>query len=325
MMRLTRRPLCQRAIHPYKARRYRNGLLRCALSLILTIALLLPTLTASARSSAGSTDTATVNAQSSTLVASILELPKNLLRVIIGNNQSDGMPAPEKPEPEKIAPSRPPSKAKREAKAVHLELNPAGEVVMERGETMIMTAIPLDAEENAVHGLVAEWTSDRPEVVSITTEGEALAVGLGDATLSAQAGQKIDFLKVTVIASTGKFGDNKQSDSVPATAAAARQHRPVKFLNAVWSPADREAARPRLSRLRSSSSARPRFVRAAMPLRQDNYDDPLPDSQSETLYQPTNEIGAPPGRTEMGAPVSFSPPPAQKHRAALISPSPFRS
>ena len=77
------------------------------------------------------------------------------------------------------------SKEEHEAKVAGLRLKPAGETVLESGQPMIFSAIPVDSGGNAEHGLEAEWESSDKRVVRIGKSGEAVAERPGTATLVA--------------------------------------------------------------------------------------------------------------------------------------------
>src|SRR5712692_3368018 len=91
-----------------------------------------------------------------------------------GNGQNPGMPA-EPPRSASDTGHPPHTKAERESKVSKLEINTRGDVPLQVGQRMLLSAIPLDANGNAIHGLAAEWESSNPQVVSVTNRGEAVA------------------------------------------------------------------------------------------------------------------------------------------------------
>jgi hypothetical protein len=92
--------------------------------------------------------------------------------------------------PPGITPRAPRSKVQREAKVAKLEVNVKGDLTLEVGQSATLMAIPFDADGNPVHGLMAEWQSTIPQLVSITKEGRVTAVAPGSALVTATAGQK---------------------------------------------------------------------------------------------------------------------------------------
>ena len=71
-------------------------------------------------------------------------------------------------------------------------------VIGEADVTLTATVKP----ENATDPTVT-WTSDKPAVATVNANGTVHAVAAGEATITAQAGDKTATCKVTVIADTG--------------------------------------------------------------------------------------------------------------------------
>src|SRR5690348_6243906 len=58
-----------------------------------------------------------------------------------------------------VRPSPAPSKAERETKVAKLELNVAADVELKSRQRLQLSAIPVDADGNAIQGLTALWES----------------------------------------------------------------------------------------------------------------------------------------------------------------------
>lgn len=144
--------------------------------------------------------------------------------------------APERPLPERIAPEQPPTKAERATRVARLETNARGRLELEVGQLTMLVATPLDAEGNAVHGLVAEWQSSDPQVVWVTPDGEAEARQPGVARLTAV----LDHHRVTVPVQVAP----RRAAQPQTEPQSARQRRlpndaaGVRFINARSSPGD---------------------------------------------------------------------------------------
>lgn len=198
-----------------------------------------------------------------------------------------------------IKPPRPESKTEREQRAVRLEINPQGDVVLQAGQPLVFTAIPVDQEGAPVHGLQAEWESGNHLVVAIKKTGQATAGKPGRANLTARAGRLRETIQVTVVAGE-RFGGIK-----PDSDRAGRRSGSVS-----------QPALPRRQSLKSARVARLHHSpplgtsMAPVPLRPPG-DDPLPDSETSSLYKASNAVGSPLGMTIDGAPT--------KGAAALVT------
>src|SRR6185295_582651 len=174
-----------------------------------------------------------------------------------------------------MRPSPAPTRAEREAKVAKLELNIAAEVELKSRQRLQLSAIPVDADGNAIQGLVARWESSAKDVVFVRQNGEVVGAKPGVATLKASAGSRQATVRVRVVEGTKEpFGGKKRFDSKrsPGTVAQNRSRR-------------QKRAHP----------AR------AVPFIRDPNDDPLPDNETSSLYQPSNLIGTPPGKKKPGA------------------------
>ncbi len=144
---------------------------------------------------------------------------------------------------------------------------------------MLLSAIPLDSDGNAIHGLFVTWeTSDR-SVVWVNKGGMMTAGNVGKAYITARAGQKKRDLKVTVVA--GAANSNGSQTSSPDVGRAIRTGiRPGadSVSRSGWSGRGGSVERTRLH------AHRTRLVAPAMP--QSGRD---PDS----LYTANNAVGTP--------------------------------
>jgi RHS repeat-associated protein len=138
-------------------------------------------------------------------------------------------------------------------------------------------AIPLDRDGNPVHGQTVEWSTSDNQIVFISKGGRGIAAHPGAATLTARAGNKQESVRVNVY-ETGRESSTGISLSDK-----------------------RAVSRRSLARLGKEKQA---FAHAPMPV---GPNDPLPDGETNSLYEPRNDVGNPEGRTEAGA---MSPSPA---------------
>jgi len=176
-----------------------------------------------------------------------------------------------------VRPSPAPTKSEREARVAKLELNVAPEIELKSRQRLQLSAIPLDAEGNAIQGLTAHWESSAKDVIFVRKNGEVLAGKPGVATLKATAGSKQATIHVRVVEGTKEpFGGKKRIDS----------KRGVQ---------QQALAKDRSRRQRRAHTA------SVAPFMRDPNDDPLPDNETSSLYQPNNLIGTPPGKKKPGA------------------------
>jgi len=209
-----------------------------------------------------------------------------------------------------IKPRAAESKAEREGRAASLELSPRGDVVLQSRQPMIFTAIPVDREETPIHGLQAEWESSDKQVIFVKKSGQAIAGKPGRATLTARAGRLTGTIRVTVIEGTSeRFGGKKKQNSTRSVRGRAQNSvQPgapnVPAQNRVLAgkrhhPSSVETAKATNAGNAVGTSTAAMFP-PAMPLRDPN-EDPLPDNETSSLYQTSNVVGSPPGRTRPGA------------------------
>src|SRR6266545_446330 len=122
---------------------------------------------------------------------------------------------------------RPPTKAELETRVAKLELNTPGELELKEGQQVKLAAIPLDSNGNAIHGLAAEWESNNSGVVSISKNGEMVAVLAGQAVATVRAGTKTSVIRVTVVQRIARLNESpkKEQKSNRMVDAPARQSR----------------------------------------------------------------------------------------------------
>jgi RHS repeat-associated protein len=198
-----------------------------------------------------------------------------------------------------VRPVPPQSKEEREARVASLELNPANEITLQSRQPLMFTAIPLDAEGNTVHGLRPMWRSSDRDVVFIKKSGEAVAGKPGKAILLARVGNQQASVRVTVVeGSKEPYGGKKRVDS---TRSAPEQGAASNRNNGALA---RETRRKRAHARKFAGTP------GVMPFIRDPNDDPLPDNETSSLYQPNNLIGTPPGKKKAGAMTAASAVPA---------------
>lgn len=188
--------------------------------------------------------------------------------LIAYKGQERGMPSRSQAAPSRTAPKKPSTKAEREARVAKLEINSTGNSEIEVGERALFMAIPLDENGSPIHGLVATWESDNPEVITIEKNGEALAGRAGTANLKATAGNKRETVKVSVI--------EKAISSIAASAMTQQTQASTG--------------------MRAHAN---KLLASMLPQNQ------LPETEyRESLYSPQNMIGEVPGKTTPGASVA---------------------
>lgn len=184
-----------------------------------------------------------------------------------------------------VRPLPEPAKQELELRVASVELNPSNEVSLKSRQHSQFTAIPLDSEGQTVHGLPPTWQSSDTQVISIRPTGEAIAGNPGQARITARIGNKQASVKITVLeGAVEKFGGKKKHDSVRQSKELASRYD-INF-------------RDKTKRNHAQSLGKSLGV---MPFMRDPNDDPLPDNETSSLYQPNNLIGPPPGKKKPGA------------------------
>ena len=174
-------------------------------------------------------------------------------------------------EPAREEPRSPLTKEEKEVRVARLKLNFADDSWVASKQRFAAGAVPLDENGNAIHGLTAEWTTSDKQVVFVTKDGRAIAGRPGTARLIARAGSKQESVKINV------YDDGRTTR--PATAGSKRYSKREVLLA-------RKQKRQAL------------FAHSPSPIPPD---DRLPDSETDTLYEPRNDVGKPEGRTEAAA------------------------
>lgn len=213
--------------------------------------------------------------------------------------QSRGMPsAPVNRPGDKPLP--PPSRLDREARVASIQINTQEAVVLQSREPMLFAGIPTDSEGGTIQGLRSEWESSDRQVVFISKTGQALAGKPGTAILTAKAGRLRRSVRVTVIEGSKTFGQKKRENSRRKPKQIARNTTPPVSAKISGKPG---LKRQHVSAIGHSVKAGVTGGRAplpTLPLRDPNVD-PLPDDETYSLYEPANNVGAPPGKTRPGA------------------------
>jgi RHS repeat-associated protein len=185
-----------------------------------------------------------------------------------------------------LKPEQPLTKSEREAKVLNLEIAAAAE--LELGQHFLFTAIPLDAEGDAVHGLRAEWESADPNILTVAKDGQAIARQLGTAILTASVGLKKEKIQVTVVPRMSSRG-TEQVGRVDG----AKRNNPR---SASLSPAVFTA-----SRVKERKAERLEFRAHAVAAMFQSQQQELPNSELGSIYQVGNATGSPSGTTTPGA------------------------
>lgn len=192
-----------------------------------------------------------------------------------------------------VRPSPPLSPAERAMKVARIELNVADEIELKNRQPMLISAIPVDADGNAVQGLTASWQSTNKQVVFVRKTGEVLAGKVGTATLVATAGTKRVTVRVRVVdGSKEPFGGKKPVDSKRSSQGE---------VGATIRNASNLVAKDRSKQERAHATNNMSSAARMLPFMRDPSDDPLPDNETSSLYQTNNLIGTPPGKKKPGA------------------------
>lgn len=184
------------------------------------------------------------------------------------------------------------SKSEKQGRVARLEINPQDQVQLQSQQPIIFTAVPLDSDGSPIHGLSAEWESSNKQVVFVKKNGQAVAGKPGMAVVTARAGSLMASVQVTVNNGNGeRFGGKKKQDSVrPNRRGALKQQKSTRG-NLVGQNTKRHHSLDP-----ATTAVSPAPLRSAT-------DDPLPDGETSSLYQPANAIGSPPGRRRATSPT----------------------
>jgi RHS repeat-associated protein len=210
--------------------------------------------------------------------------------------QSRGMPRPPGHAPG-VKPQAPPSKANREARVNSIRLNTSDKLVLESRQATLFSAIPIDSAGIPIQGLRAEWHSSDQQIVFVDKKGQAVGGKPGATTLIVKAGNASRVVQVTVIAGSGKeFGGKKKENT----------HRAPRPITRIPEPrsSSRSSAKAGFKR-HHESAIRSGGVAGIAPRPMapppDPNVDPLPDDETNSLYEPVNSVGKPLGKTRPGA------------------------
>jgi RHS repeat-associated protein len=173
----------------------------------------------------------------------------------------------------------PASKQEREARLQKIQISPSGDVSIELGEQMVFAAVPLDQENNTIHGLRAAWESSDSRTVSVSSAGEIFGKKLGNAVITATIGNKKARTKVAV-------GPRK---SHPHFILNENELVPQANLLAKQKSSESKRGKSQRRSLNAHKLGRPLMAM------------PEPGDQIPSLFYPTNAVGGPPGRTTPGA------------------------
>ena len=197
----------------------------------------------------------------------------------------------------------PESRAQKEARVGNLKINASGPIVLQPEQPIVLAAIPVDANDTPIHGLVAQWESSHPSVVSVSKNGQAVAHRQGVATLTARAGAFSSSIQVKVAKGNGeKFGGKKKQDSVRDARSgevAVQSRKPSLSGRNLRRSKGHHTMDERRQREQGSYKSLSTPVYAP-PLQNPNVD-PLPDAETGSLYQPANTVGAPLGKLRAAA------------------------
>ena len=186
----------------------------------------------------------------------------------------------------------PQSKAEREAKVASIQLNVGDEIQLSSRQPMLLIAIPVDQDGQTIHGLKVKWQSSNKRVFFVRKNGEVLAGLPGEATLTAKVGSKEKTVKVKVVEGTKEpFGGKKRVDSTRK-----EQLQAINVTGANLSTAVAQKMAP--GRKRAHAIGKLASPAGMMPFLRDPNDDPLPDNETTSLYEPNNLTGTPPGKTK---------------------------
>lgn len=201
-----------------------------------------------------------------------------------------------------IQPQVPLSRSARASAVVAIKTNIRSHLTLRSHEPVQLAASPLDSDGNVVQGLAAKWTSSNREVVFVDKAGRAMGGRQGTAIVTATVGTAHQNVRVTVV--EGTFRNKKTVDSRRAathndlelkSSQLARLTKLTKSTRA----SESESHHVRTSLLSRRNSRIPVSLNSTALIRDPN-DDPLPDNETSSLYDPTNTVGKPRGKLRPG-------------------------
>lgn len=217
-----------------------------------------------------------ISPRSITAVALVFVMMSLLAPWQVAAEWDSKIPTPQRPEQTGVRPVQPESKAEKQARVASIRLNPADNVVLKSREPMVFSAIPLDSDGTTIHGLKVNWISSNKNTLFIQQDGRAIAGKPGTAVVAALVGNKRETVAVTVVeGSTENFGGKKKQNSTRKERAVAQRSK-IKRAHAL-----------------ANRLSVPMFIRSPS-------EDPLPDDETTSLYNPVNLTGNPPGKKKAG-------------------------
>ncbi len=217
-----------------------------------------------------------------------------------GSNSQEGNMPPRPVIPPGVTPEPSESRTRREARVAAIRLNTGSEILLKSRQTISLSAVPLDGNGSAVHGLRAEWRSSNRQIIYIDRNGQAIAGRPGDATLTARAGRVRTTVHVIVSEENPDRSARQQGETGNTMTGQSKGNSwSAKKLKMLRNHTDRESIdqKSMAAGLARNNASRP----GPQHLPTDN---PLPDNQTYSLYQAANAVGSPPGKTLPGANVS---------------------
>jgi RHS repeat-associated protein len=189
-----------------------------------------------------------------------------------------------------------------------------GPLVLQSMEPINLTAVPLDANGNAVNGALPWWYSTDRSVVFVSKDGQAVAGNPGTALLTAHLGTIRAAVLVQVVANSQPYGGQKPDSTrvvtplptpvpTPAPLKIGRRAGDVQFLNASWTPDAEPPAKKKAKARAAGLAGFGALFFATTGRNRPDYQERLPDDETESMYQSKNDVGTPPGKTEPGAPT----------------------
>jgi len=200
--------------------------------------------------------------------------------------ENQGMP-PLPVNPPSVRPVAPPTRDELESRVASIRMNVTDDASFQIGEPLALSGVLVDVEGNPVHGLGVQWTSSNREVLAVDSTGSVVAGMPGTATLTARVGSISQSVQLRVIGGD-PFGTKKTVDSI-------RENNLQSSNHPDSGPRPKQGVSTHHSNRTSSIVSAP-----VLPIRPPN-EDPLPDGETSSLYDPVNNVGSPRGTTKPGA------------------------
>jgi RHS repeat-associated protein len=183
------------------------------------------------------------------------------------------------------------------------------------GDAVQITALPLDERAAAVHGITPEWITSDKEILAVKHGVQAVALRRGTAKLTVAAGSAVETVTVKIKAADEKDTPISKNAADKKDAADDARNAAVKLDTNSVTNSDKNTAEGRAkesgtaatvlsSNLSKLSSAKNAMTARIMPELEP--DRPiLTSDQLPSVFEPENNLGAPPNKTEPGA-ASFA-------------------